>query len=178
MPTALRHLLAILALPVVAAIVLPQWLLRRFAGLDSRWPADSLALWPARLLGGLLLLAGVALFLWCVALFARVGRGTLAPWDPTARLVAVGPYDYVRNPMISGVAAALAGQALFLGSWVLASWLILFVAINHIYFLRSEEPGLERRFGVAYAVYKDRVPRWIPRRPVGRGRRSEVGGRS
>jgi protein-S-isoprenylcysteine O-methyltransferase Ste14 len=102
----------------------------------------------------------------------------LAPWDPTARLVAVGPYDYVRNPMISGVAAALAGQALFLGSWVLASWLILFVTINHIYFLRSEEPGLERRFGVAYAVYKDRVPRWIPRRPVGRGRRSEVGGRS
>jgi protein-S-isoprenylcysteine O-methyltransferase Ste14 len=27
-----------------------------------------------------------------------------------------------------------------------------------------EEPGLERRFGEAYRVYKRAVPRWLPRR--------------
>jgi len=164
--TALRHLLAILLLPVVAAIVVPQWILRSFHAADSRWPADS-ALGPvARLLGALLVLAGVALVGWCIALFARVGKGTLAPWDPTSRLVAVGPYRYTRNPMITGVAATLAGQALLSGSRWLAFWFLTFVVINHGYFILSEEPGLEARFGEDYRAYKREVPRWIPRPPT------------
>jgi protein-S-isoprenylcysteine O-methyltransferase Ste14 len=116
-------------------------------------------------LGAILLVGGIILFSWCVVLFARVGRGTLAPWDPTQRLVAVGPYRYVRNPMISGVAAVLSGQVLLTGSRMLALWLLVFVAINQAYFLLWEEPGLERRFGESYREYKARVPRWIPRRP-------------
>jgi protein-S-isoprenylcysteine O-methyltransferase Ste14 len=94
------------------------------------------------------------LFSWCVALFARVGRGTLAPWDATRNLVAVGPYRFVRNPMISGVAMMLIGEALIFGSWVLGLWASVFVAINHLYFVYSEEPGLERRFGKSYKLCK------------------------
>lgn len=169
MPTLFRHLLAILLLPVVVTIVMPWWLMMRYASIDSRW-SDPVA-WPARGLGALVLLAGLSLFLWCVVLFARVGRGTLAPWDPTQRLVAVGPYRYVRNPMISGVAAILAGQALLTGSWVIALWLLVFVVVNQTYFLLSEEPGLERRFGDSYREYKARVPRWIPRQPADPGSR-------
>jgi protein-S-isoprenylcysteine O-methyltransferase Ste14 len=163
--TALRHLLAILALPVVMTIVLPRWLLGRFADIDSRWATNSVGFWLGRLIGIELLVVGFALFCWCVALFARVGQGTLAPWDPTGRLVAVGPYDYVRNPMITSVATILAGEALFRGSWVLGVWLATFVLFNHTYFLLIEEPGLRRRFATGYDVYKGRVPRWIPRRP-------------
>jgi len=100
-----------------------------------------------------------------VVLFARIGEGTLAPWDPTRRLVAVGPYAYVRNPMISGVAAMLTGEALLFRSLALAGWAAAFIAVNHAYFLLAEEPGLERRFGAAYAEYKQRVPRWLPRWP-------------
>ena len=169
MLTLLRHLLAILMLPVVVTIVMPWWLIMRYASIDSRW-SDPVA-WPARGLGTLVLVAGLSLFLWCVVLFARVGRGTLAPWDPTQRLVAVGPYRYVRNPMISGVAAILAGQALLTGSWVIALWLLVFVVVNQTYFLLSEEPGLERRFGDSYREYKARVPRWIPRQPADPGSR-------
>jgi protein-S-isoprenylcysteine O-methyltransferase Ste14 len=110
-------------------------------------------------------LAGFALFAWCVALFARVGRGTLAPWDPTRALVAVGPYRYVRNPMITGVATMLAGEALFWRSGAVAVWAAAFVVINHLYFILSEEPGLERRFGEPYREYRRTVPRWIPRLP-------------
>lgn len=165
MLTALRHLLAILILPVVMAVVVPRWLLTRFELTDSRWSATSSLAWPARLLGGAILLAGLALFAWCVLLFARVGRGTLAPWDPTRRLVAVGPYRYMRNPMISSVAAVLAGQVLLTGSRVLALWLLVFVLVNYAYFVFVEEPGLERRFGDPYRHYKARVPRWIPRQP-------------
>lgn len=109
--------------------------------------------------------AGLGLFAWCLVLFARIGQGTLAPWDPTKRLVAVGPYRRVRNPMISAVAAMLLGEACFFGSALLACWVVLFVLVNHLHFLVSEEPGLERRFGAAYAEYKERVPRWLPGRP-------------
>jgi protein-S-isoprenylcysteine O-methyltransferase Ste14 len=38
----------------------------------------------------------------------------------------------------------------------------VFIAINHVYFVLSEEPGLEARFGDAYRRYKANVPRWIP----------------
>ncbi len=57
----------------------------------------------------------------------------------------------------------LAGEALFSGSRVLATWGVSFVLINHVYFLLSEEPGLERRFGSDYRSYKTAVPRWLPR---------------
>lgn len=161
---ALRHLLAILLLPVVMAIVVPSWLLGRFASTDTRWAATATIACPIRALGAIVLLAGILLFAWCVSLFARVGRGTLAPWDPTQRLVAVGPYRYVRNPMISGVTAVLAGEVLLTGSRILAMWLVVFVLLNYVYFVLVEEPGLERRFGVPYREYTARVPRWIPRR--------------
>jgi protein-S-isoprenylcysteine O-methyltransferase Ste14 len=110
-----------------------------------------------------LFLGGLGLFVGSVGLFARVGRGTLAPWDPTRNLVAVGPYRYVRNPMISGVALMLLGEALFWSSTAVGLWAGGFLIINHVYFILAEEPGLEQRFGDAYRDYKAHVPRWIPR---------------
>jgi protein-S-isoprenylcysteine O-methyltransferase Ste14 len=162
----LRHLLAVLLLPLVVLAVVPGWLLRspHVTAIDSRWDGVSLMAWAPRLAGIALFLAGFALFAWCISLFARVGRGTLAPWDPTQRLVAVGPYRYVRNPMISGVVAMLFGEALISGSWAIAVWAGAFLLINHTYFLLAEEPGLERRFGESYRAFKSNVPRWIPRR--------------
>jgi protein-S-isoprenylcysteine O-methyltransferase Ste14 len=115
------------------------------------------------LLGAVLAVAGVALVVWTVTLFDRIGRGTLAPWDPTSRLVIRGPYRFVRNPMITGVAAILAGEALFFRSWGIAIELVAFLAVNAIYFPLVEEPSLRRRFGIEYDEYKARVPRWLPR---------------
>jgi protein-S-isoprenylcysteine O-methyltransferase Ste14 len=163
MTTILRHLLAILILPFTVVALVPRWLLLSFASVDSRWPTHTPAAWIPRLLGGGVFLCGFALFCWCVALFARVGRGTLAPWDPTRKLVAVGPYRFVRNPMISSVATMLIGEALFWGSWRLALWTTVFILINHSYFVVSEEPGLEARFGESYRTYTANVPRWVPR---------------
>lgn len=161
----LRHLLSILLLPFMVTVTLPRWILTSWAARDLRWTGT---VWqPVGYVAGALIFAtGFALFLWCVLLFARVGQGTLAPWDPTQKLVAVGPYRYMRNPMITGVAAMLLGEALFFGSALLAGLVIVFVIVNQIYFLLSEEPGLERRFGASYSEYKARVPRWLPRKPV------------
>jgi protein-S-isoprenylcysteine O-methyltransferase Ste14 len=114
-------------------------------------------------LGGVLIGIGLALVVWTVTLFAKVGRGTLAPWEPTSRLVVRGPYRYVRNPMITGVGAILAGQALLLRSWGIAVELAVFGLVNAIYFPLVEEPALLRRFGAEYEEYCSRVPRWLPR---------------
>lgn len=154
--TVLRHTLSILLLPFMVVVVVPWWLLGSFTDIDTRWNS----VWP---MGIVLFACGFALFAWCVSLFARVGQGTLAPWDPTQRMVAVGPYRHVRNPMITGVATMLAGEALAFGSWAIALWAATFVLINHVYFVASEEPGLEQRFGESYRIYKANVPRWLPR---------------
>ena len=159
----LRHLLAILLLPFVVVLIIPRWLLRAWAMSDTSWIDGTITASLGHLGGIIVFLAGFGLFAWCVSLFARVGQGTLAPWDPTRRLVAVGPYRYVRNPMISGVLTMLVGEALFVGSRVIAIWAATFMAINQVYFMLLEEPGLERRFGAGYREYKLSVPRWIPR---------------
>lgn len=178
----LRHLLSILLLPFTVVVVVPVWGLRAWrAGGDAwppsgAWPAGSAAALAGHAVGAAVFAVGFALFAWCVALFARVGQGTLAPWDPTRRFVGVGPYRRVRNPMILGVLTVLLGESIFLGSRAVAAWLLTFLAINQVYFLALEEPGLDRRFGESYRAYKRDVPRWLPRlrpraTPDGEGRR-------
>ena len=156
-----RHFVAIL-MPFTAVVIVPWLLLQGGDPLADRVATNGIV-WTG--VGGLLFLAGLSGFVWCVFLFGVVGQGTLAPWDPTQELVAQGPYRYTRNPMITSVAMMLAGEAVMFPSATVAVWFLVFVGINHLYFVVSEEPGLERRFGTAYVNYKSRVPRWLPRRP-------------
>ena len=161
----LRHILAILLLPFMAVIIVPLWLFNSFASYDTRWVGMTPLAWAGFIAGALFAWLGFTLFVWCLNLFAIIGQGTLAPWDPTKKLVVSGPYRHVRNPMISGVAMMLIGQALFWGSWVIGLWAGMFILVNHVYFIFSEEPGLEKRFGESYVNYKANVPRWVPVHP-------------
>ena len=149
----LRHLLAIGLLPGVVTLLVPALIVS----------GDEVAWWPLSLLGAVLIALGVVLIAQTVALFATVGDGTLAPWDPTERLVVRGPYRRVRNPMISGVLCVLLGEALVFGSLALLAWWAFVFAINAVYFPLVEEPGLQRRFGADYEAYRAAVPRWLPR---------------
>jgi protein-S-isoprenylcysteine O-methyltransferase Ste14 len=148
---ALRHLAAIVLLPGVVTVVVPALLL----------PDADLG--PLAPLGVVLIAAGLGLFAWTVGLFEGEGDGTLAPWDPTSRLVVRGPYRYVRNPMITAVFTVLLGEAALFGSWALLAWAGIFIAINAIWFPLVEEPGLRERFGAEYDAYAAEVPRWLPR---------------
>jgi protein-S-isoprenylcysteine O-methyltransferase Ste14 len=158
-----KQLRAIGLLPGMVTLVVPTLIvlltdsLNVGAGLDG-----ALAAIPV-LLGAALIAAGFLLWLETVRLFARIGRGTLAPWDPTERLVVEGPYARVRNPMISAVLGVLLGEAILLGSLPLVAWFVLFFTVNSLWFPLGEEPGLERRFGDEYREYKRNVPRWLPR---------------
>ena len=118
--------------------------------------------------------AGLTLMIWTVTLFARKGGGgTPAPWEPIRKFIVVGPYRYVRNPMLIGVNLFLVAESLLLQSIPLFLWMIAFVILNTTYFVLSEEPQLEKRFGRAYGDYKRHVPRWIPRVSPYRGDNGE-----
>src|SRR5690606_4281475 len=88
-----------------------------------------------RSVGVLVFLSGLSLFLYTVYLFKAFGRGTLAPWDATQKLVIRGPYRYCRNPMITGVLFILIGETLFLHSANLLIWTTVFFLINTAYFI-------------------------------------------
>jgi protein-S-isoprenylcysteine O-methyltransferase Ste14 len=148
-----REARAVLLLPFTVTVVVPALII---------WWNGASVWWGS--IGGVVLLAvGLVLVVWTVRLFSKVGEGTLAPWDPTAKLVVRGPYRHVRNPMISGVAFVLAGEATLLGSKALALWFAAVVLVNAIYIPLVEEPGLRRRFGAEYDAYAASVPRWLPR---------------
>lgn len=113
-------------------------------------------------IGMLLLLIGLSFLAWTNALFVAYGNGTLAPWDPTQKLVVMGPYRFVRNPMIIGVITVLLGETILFTSFHLLGWTILFALINHSWLIFWEERRLKHQFGEAYLKYKHAVPRWIP----------------
>jgi protein-S-isoprenylcysteine O-methyltransferase Ste14 len=160
--SAWRHLRAIALLPGMAAVVVPALILLAFDG-DVGWGLGGAAAALPVLLGILLITAGIVVWLWTVRLLARVGKGTLAPWDPTTRLVAAGPYGRMRNPMITSILAVLAGEAALFGSIPLLIWCAAFFVLNHVFFLLYEEPVMERRFGDEYRAYVNDVPRWLSR---------------
>ncbi len=162
-PPRWRQARAIVLLPGVVAIVVPALILLG-EGPHFGWGLGGVAAALPVLVGLALIAAGLAMWIWTVRLFACVGKGTLAPWDPTRRLVVQGPYRHVRNPMISAVTAVLLGEAALLGSLGIAIWAAGFAAVNTAWFVLGEEPGLERRFGEEYREYKSDVPRWVPRR--------------
>ena len=135
---------------------LVPWLLTGWSAHDW-WP-------PVRVLGGLMVVAGLAVLLSAFARFVVEGLGTPAPVAPTERLVVGGAYRYVRNPMYLAVAALIVGQALLLGQAGLLLYAGAF-GLAVVAFVRGyEEPLLARRFGAEYEAYRRAVPAWRPRR--------------
>lgn len=139
------------------------WVAMAVEAFDTRLAA-RLPPWTA-VPGLVAMAAGAALASACIALFAGVGRGTPAPFDPPRRFVAVGPYRVVRNPMYVGGFALLLGWALYRHSpsvlLFAAAWLLLV----HVFVVGYEEPTLRHKFGADYERYLASVPRWIPAVP-------------
>jgi protein-S-isoprenylcysteine O-methyltransferase Ste14 len=157
-----RQLRAVGLCPGLVTLVVPALIVWR-TEVEIGWGLpEGPALLPIAL-GAALLAVGLLLVVRTVALLAVEGGGTLAPWDPTSRLVVRGPYRYVRNPMISGVLFLLLGEAALLGSVPLLAWFLIVLAVNAVYLPLVEEPDLRSRFGEDYDRYRANVPRWVPR---------------
>lgn len=116
-----------------------------------------------RLIGVLLIAAGLPVLLDSFARFALQGLGTPAPVAPTRHLVVSGFFRHVRNPMYVAVMALIVGQGLLFGSipvleYGAAVWTGFFLFV-----LAYEEPTLRKSFGAEYEEFCANVPRWIPR---------------
>jgi protein-S-isoprenylcysteine O-methyltransferase Ste14 len=139
--------------------------------------SEPLPYWaPMRVLGAILLVAGLIVLVQAFVRFVVEGFGTPAPVAAPERLVVGGVYRYVRNPMYVAVLAAIVGQALLLGRLGLllyagAIWLVAAAFVRWY-----EEPTLTRRFGADYEAYLRAVPAWWPRlRPWEPGEREDPG---
>jgi len=113
--------------------------------------------------GALLIVLGIAGLAWCGWHFAIRGRGTPAPFDPPRRLVVLGLYRFVRNPMYVSVATILIGESLFFSSYALLGYLLACWVFIHLVVVLYEEPTLREEFGEGYEEYCKQVPRWLPR---------------
>jgi protein-S-isoprenylcysteine O-methyltransferase Ste14 len=150
--TILKNLISF-SLPTLVLIVVPLWI----------EPNISIKHIPVFVIGAACMSAGLAVMVLTISMFIKIGRGTLAPWSPTRKLVVAGLYAHVRNPMIMGVFVVLIGEAIAFESVSILLWSGLFIVINTIYFIVYEEPNLVQRFGDEYIEYRKNVPRWVPR---------------
>jgi len=154
----LRTALFTLVVPGTVLVFVPAALLSTGLG-------PPLNVGPARWLGLVPLVLGLAAILVCFVEFIRWGRGTPAPYDPPRELVVAGLYRYIRNPQYVGVLLVVVGEALLAEAPILLGYAGLLAIAYHLFVRYYEEPTLGRLFGEAYARYRQTVPRWLPKWP-------------
>ena len=163
MNNSFRRILTSLLLPFVFLIGFPIAAILFNDTQNIDWLLHKPQVQIATIIGGLLIIAGLGLMLATIPFFLRQSAGTNMPWDPAPELILTGIYRYVRNPMHIGVFSIMIGEGMILGS-ILILGFVTFAIILHLFYIPySEEKGLEKRFGEDYLVYKENVPRWIPR---------------
>lgn len=127
---------------------------------------------PVALLSGI---PGIVFAVFTVAIAAGSGwlietaiRTLGKQWALRARLVeghkliTVGPYAYVRNPIYTGMFGMLIATGLALEHWIaLIAAMIVFV-IGTVIRVRSEENLLRSAFGKEFDDYAARVPAVLP----------------
>lgn len=95
-----------------------------------------------------------------VAEFKRAGT-PIDPFEETTALIQCGPYKYSRNPLYLALTFAYAGVALAMRAGLPLAVLPAVLWVMNAGVIDREEQYLERKFGTAYAQYRQRVPRWI-----------------
>lgn len=137
------------------------WLLPGWLGF--RVDLASMPWW--RMLAAIPAVAGFAVAMRCVWDFGATGHGTPAPVLPPKRLVVVGFYRYVRNPMYVGFFLGWTGLWVCFGhaNWKAIAVALLVIVAVHLFIVGYEEPTLRRMFGSDYEEYCRNVGRWIPR---------------
>jgi protein-S-isoprenylcysteine O-methyltransferase Ste14 len=128
--------------------------------LEALLPGTSVPAALQWVLGGALLVAGLALLASFNTAFHRTGTA-VEPWKPTTAIVTTGPYRLTRNPAYLGMALVYVGIALLSQAlWVLLPLPFVLAVVDRRVIAR-EERYLERKFGQEYLDYKGRVRRWV-----------------
>ena len=149
---------AFIIFPLNVMVVIPALVLW-FSGRFQTWAFE----WLTGMGGALLIALGFYVIWETVSIFTDYGEGTPAPWAPPKKLVVLGIYRNVRNPMMIGIWSVLIGESILFRSVELFVWFLVFYTASICLIPLKEEKDLEKRFGESYREYKNNVPRWIPR---------------
>lgn len=147
-----KNLLFTIVVPGTVAVYVPLFLI----------PHGSIESQLNALAGGLLLLIGASIYLWCLWDFASAGRGTPAPIDPPKHLVVRGLYRYTRNPMYVGVLSVIFGWSILFAAIPIVIYGLCAALGFHLFVVFHEEPHLRKVFGPSYQEYCLQVNRWLP----------------
>jgi protein-S-isoprenylcysteine O-methyltransferase Ste14 len=129
----------------------------RIPALASRIVPD--AAW-AGVLSVLLTASGIAFALWARFTLGRNWSGTVTVKEGH-ELVRRGPYALVRHPIYTGVALAILGTSLAIGS-ARAVFIVVPLVLVMRFKMRNEEEMMAGEFGEEYAEYRKRVKGLVP----------------
>jgi protein-S-isoprenylcysteine O-methyltransferase Ste14 len=118
--------------------------------------------YPALVVPSLLLcLAGIILRTWSKMVLGRFYTFAIDLVEGH-RVLAEGPYRFVRHPLYLGTFLAIAGLPLLTQSWATVWFLTLPTALVYSLRLFKEEAYLVRHLGADYQTYGRRTARLIP----------------
>ncbi len=144
----------------VIVVLLFGWVILHVRTLDARFGV-RLPMWT-QAPGVVCMAAAIILMLVCGGVFLVWGEGTPFPLGPTKRLVALGPFRYVRTPIPIGQLAFFIGLGLYLRSVSVLLFALVWFLFCYFYVVLFEERSLRKKFGASYEEYCKAVPRWVP----------------
>ena len=121
-------------------------------------PVDTVL--PLPTIGKILLILAGRLVIAARLQMAKAGT-SLNPGEPTRAIVTSGPYRFTRNPVYVALCLANLGIGLILQDLAPILLTLALAIVLHFGVILREERYLERKFGDAYAAYRDRVHRWL-----------------
>lgn len=86
---------------------------------------------------------------------------TVKPFEYSSVLITAGVFRFSRNPMYSGMAFIILGEAVLFGSVSPFMFVIIFMLLMNNIFIKTEESMLLEKFSEEYADYLKKVRRWI-----------------
>lgn len=102
---------------------------------------------------------GALLAVVCTIIMYNTKKASPSPFSKPLRVVNIGPFKYVRHPMVWSINFVLLGQILVYGSPLLIVWFLIWLRFAHLYIERYEEPYLISVFGQDY----EQTARWLPK---------------
>lgn len=141
----------------------PMWLVFGVVAifaLNEFYPGPRYTSLTSQLLGGALLVFGLAMLVFAGGTFRRAGND-MVPFRNVSKLVTTGVYSFTRNPMYLGMAAILLGSAVTVGAVTALIVVPLFMLVIQWRYIYPEEELLQRQFPEEFAAYRRQVRRWL-----------------
>lgn len=112
-------------------------------------------------IGIALIWAGIAFRLWAIRTLGKFFN-TRVVVTQDQRLIATGPYKYLRNPSYTGVVMIFLGFGVAIGNWVSLITLLAFGCLPFVLRIAVEDRALAARFGQEYEAYRRNTWSLIP----------------